>query len=685
MINRQLIEPSSIAIIGGSNDVSKPGGKIVKNILTGNFEGELFVVNKKEQEVQGIKCYPDVKELPDVELAILAIPAHFCVEAVDILANKKGTRAFIIISAGFSEHSKEGALIEKEIVRIIESVDGVLIGPNGIGILTPAYNGVFTEPIPQMNPNGVDLVSGSGATAVYILDSGMQKGLSFACVVSVGNSAQVGVEEVLEYMDLNFDPEKSSKIKLLYLEKIEKPEKLLKHASSLIKKGCKIAAIKSGSSEAGSRAASSHTGALASSDTAVDALFRKAGIVRCYGREELTNVGCAFVLPRASGKRFAVITHAGGPAVMLTDTLSKNGLEIPEIKNEYISFLLDELFPGSSVSNPIDFLATGTAEQLGTILEYVNKKFEEIDAMVVIFGSPGLFKIFDVYELLHAKMMKSQKPIYPVLPSVEVASEEINNFISKGNVYFSDEVILGEALGKIYGTPEPAGEATLLKDIDTKKIREVIDNSSDGYLSPDDVQVLIDACNIPRVKEQVVSDKTALLEAARSASYPLVMKVVGPVHKSDVGGVTLNIDNDEFLMSEFDRMMKIKEATGVLLQPMLSGIELFMGANYEPPFGHLILCGLGGIFIEILKDVASGLAPLNKKEAHNMVQSLKSYKLFKGARGQEPIDEELFVDIMLRLSTLLHHAPEIKELDFNPLLAKGKQIVVVDSRIRIAK
>ncbi len=684
MINRELLAPKSIVIVGGSNDVHKPGGKIVKNIVAGNYKGDLHIINRKEKEVQSIKCLNDVNDLPDVELAILAIPAKFCVETVDILANQKSTKAFIIISAGFSEHSKEGAAIEKQIVDIVNSVNGVLIGPNGIGVLTPAYNGVFTEPIPRTDAKGVDLISGSGATAVFILESGIQKGLSFASVFSVGNSAQMGVEDILQYMDETFDKDKSSTIKMLYVENISNPQKLLKHASSLIRKGCKIAAVKAGSSDAGSRAASSHTGALASSDAAVDALFKKAGIVRCYGRDELVTVACAFTQPKAKGKRFAVVTHAGGPAVMLTDTLSKNGIEVPEIKNDYTNFLLDELFPGSSVSNPIDFLATGTAQQLGTIIEYVNKKFDEIDAMVVIFGTPGLFKLFDVYDTLHIKMMNSKKPIYPVLPSTGVAAAEVEEFVKKGNIFFPDEVTLGNALGKIYNTLPPADDEPPV-DVDSTKIREIIDNCDNGYLSPDDVQNLIDACDIPRVKEYVADNKDDLMKVVKDVDYPLVMKVVGPVHKSDVGGVTLNIDNDALLVSEFERMMKIKDAKGVLLQPMLSGIELFMGANYENPFGHLILCGLGGIFIEIMKDVAGGLAPLSREQALSMVRSLKSYKLFKGARGKEPIDENIFVDIMLKLSALLHYAPEIKELDFNPLLAKGKQITVVDSRIKVEK
>jgi len=225
----------------------------------------------------------------------------------------------------------------------------------------------------------------------------------------------MGVEEIVKYMDENFDVEKDPKVKLLYLETIDKPQMLLKHAASLIRKGCRIAAIKAGSSEAGSRAASSHTGALAGSDVAVDALFRKAGIVRCYGREDLISVASVFMRPELKGKRIAIIAHAGGPAVMLTDALSNGGMEVPAISGAAADKLKAELFPGSSVANPIDFLATGTAEQLGTIIDYVENDFDNIDAMVVIFGTPGLFEIFDVYEVLNEKMKTCQKTHFPCI------------------------------------------------------------------------------------------------------------------------------------------------------------------------------------------------------------------------------------------------------------------------------
>ncbi|MGE5318040.1 MAG: CoA-binding protein, partial [Chloroflexota bacterium] len=263
MINQQLINPKSIVVIGGSNDVTKPGGKVLKNLLDNNFPGKLYVTNPKETEIQGIKCYQDPADLPEVDLAILAIAAKYCPATVDILAHTKNTRAFIIFSAGFHEESEEGAKLEKQIVDTINSVNGCLIGPNCIGMMNHHHTSVFSLPIPRMEPHGVDFISGSGATAVFIMESGMMNGLSFGSVYSVGNSAQMGVEDVLQYLDETFDPDQSSRVKLLYVESINKPELLLKHATSLINKGCQIAAIKSGSSSAGSRAASSHTGALA--------------------------------------------------------------------------------------------------------------------------------------------------------------------------------------------------------------------------------------------------------------------------------------------------------------------------------------------------------------------------------------------------------------------------------------
>jgi acetyltransferase len=532
---------------------------------------------------------------------------------------------------------------------------------------------------------GIDFISGSGATAVFIMEAGIPKGLTFSSVYSVGNSAQMGVEDILEYLDTSFDPKTSSRIKLLYIESVNKPDKLLKHASSLIRKGCHIAAIKSGGSEAGSRAASSHTGALASSDVAVEALFRKAGIVRCNGREELATVAAIFMHPELKGRRIAIITHAGGPAVMLTDSLSNNKLEVPTIEGPRAKELLEKLYAGSSVANPIDFLATGTAEQLGHIIDACEKDFDNVDAMAVIFGSPGLFPVYDVYDLLDRKMKECKKPIYPILPSVINVKDEIAHFLAKGRVNFPDEVVFGNALAKVYHTPKPQDEQPKLPLVNVNEIRRIIDSVGNGYLSPEKVQQLLDAAGITRAGEAVVISAESAVKSAQTLGFPVVMKVVGPVHKSDVGGVVLNIKDAEAVTREFNRMIRIKDTTAILIQPMLSGVELFVGAKREDKFGHMVLCGLGGIFIEVLKDVNAGLAPVAPLEAMDMIRRLKGYKILQGVRGQEPVNELHFAEMVSRVSALVMTAPEIFEMDLNPLLGRRDKVVAVDARIRIEK
>ena len=686
MINRELLDPRSIVVIGGSNNVHKPGGAIVRNIIQGGYQGILRIVNPKEDEVQGIKVFHDARELPPTELAVLVIPAKLCPDTVELLARDKGTKAFIIISAGFGEETHAGALMEQRILDTCQQYGSSLIGPNCIGLLNRQHHSVFTQPIPKLSPQGVDFVSGSGATAVFILESAVIKGLQFNSVWSIGNGKQIGIEDVLQYMDETFDAQHDSRVKLLYIENIANPDKLLFYASSLIRKGCRIAAIKAGSSESGSRAASSHTGAIASSDSAVEALFRKAGIVRCHSREELTTVGCIMTLPPLTGKRFAIVTHAGGPGVMLTDALSKGGLEVPKLEGEAAEELKGKLFPGSSVANPIDILATGTAEQLGTVIEYCEHQFDNIDAIAVIYGTPGLTTLYEAYEVLHQKIQECRKPIFPILPSLHTAGPEVAEFLAKGHVNFSDEVTLATALSHIMSTPAPAPPEVQLYGIDIPRLNKIIMGiEENGFLPPDTVREILSCAGIPIVPEMVSSSKDELISFAQQVGFPVVAKVVGPVHKSDVGGVTLNIRTPEHLALEFDRMMQIQNATGVMVQKMVKGTELFIGAKYEERFGHVVLCGLGGIFVEVLKDVQSGLAPLSYGEAYSMIHSLRGYKIIKGTRGQKGLNEQKYAEIIVRLSTLLRFATEIKEMDINPLLADDKEVVAVDARILIEK
>ena len=680
-MNKKLIAPRSIAVIGASENTAKPGGKVLENLLQGNFAGPIYAVNKKPVGVKGAIYVSQLEDLPPVDLAILAIPASACLEVVNVLG-QRGTGGFIIFSAGFGEAGSEGVAHEKALVDAVNRHGATLIGPNCVGIINKHYKGAFTTPIPQYTANGCELISGSGATAVFIMEAAESTGLKFSNVYSIGNGAQTGVEEILEYLDQTFDPASSPRIKLLYLENISNPKKFLTHAVSLIDKGCHIAAIKAGFSEAGSRAASSHTGAMATSDAVIRALFKKGGIVYCSSREELINTACVWQNKPLRGKNIAIITHAGGSAVMLTDALTSLGMQVPPIPEEKGALLLPKLHPGSSVANPIDFLATGTAKQLGQIITFC-EDLEEIDGMAVVFGSPGLFNVADVYEMLDRKMKKCSKPIYPVLPSLVNAAQEIKHFLAKGHVNFSDEVSLGRALAYVHGCPAPSYGHGQLAEINVAEIKQIVAAAPNGYLDADSVNHILQLAGIAVARQEVCKTLPDVIAACENLNFPLVLKVVGPVHKTDVGGVSLNINSEVFLTKEFYRLMAIPGAEAVLLQEMASGHEMYCGAAKKEPFGHLILCGLGGIFVEILEDVAQGLAPLNVEEATAMVRSLKVYPLFKGYRGKPGINEAAFVDAVVRIATLVNQVPEIAELDVNPFKCNAQSVVAVDARMRI--
>ncbi len=684
MISNALLNPSSIVVVGGSNDCSKPGGKVLFNIIANKFSGELFAVNPKESNVQGVPCFSTCSELPKVDLAIIAVAAKYVEETIRVLAYEKNCKGFILFSAGFSETGAAGASLEKRCTEIVEEVGGTLIGPNCIGIITEKYKGVFAGPIPDYDVHGCDCVSESGATMVYILEMAIPRGLKFKTIFSIGNSAQIGVEDILEFWDETFDPLTSSKIKLLYMEKVTNPQRFLKHARSLINKGCRIAAIKAGATDEGSRAVSSHTGSLSGSNIAVSALFRKAGVIRCSSRIELVYMAAIFTFPPLTGNRIAVITHAGGPGVMLTDELIKGGMQVPRIEGAKADALLSELYAGSSVANPIDFLATGTAAQLGKILDAVENDFDGIDASVVVFGTTGMWRVDDVYKVLHEKMNASKKPIFPILPSGIQAAEEVSMFHAMGHVNFTDEVSFGYVLSRIFRREKTFEEEALLP-VNTVRIREVINRNQSGYLPPSAIVELFHAADIKMAKQKSVFSIKEMLAATSEFQFPMVMKVVGPVHKSDVGGVRLNINTIAEAEVIFNELMCIEGAASVLVQEQKSGTEVFIGASKEEPFGHVILCGLGGIFIEVFKDITSAIAPVGKDEASSMIRHLKSYPIIQGTRGREGVNERLFVDAILKLSALLNAAPEIKELDINPLMGTANDLVAVDARILIER
>ncbi|MBQ0006174.1 MAG: acetate--CoA ligase family protein [Alistipes sp.] len=686
MINKELLNPSEIVVVGGSTNLRTIGGATLKN-LKDTYSGIIYVVNPQETgTVQECKSFHSIHDIPSVECAILCIPSNECPDAVDELVNIKGCKAIIILSGGFRESGPEGALAEDKIKTICEKSEVSLFGPNSTGLITPVYAGTFRKPIPELHPNGAILISASGSTIVYILETAQHLGLPVKSVFSVGNSAQNGVEDILQYIDINCSEKNAPTVLMLYIESIAHPDILLKHSSSLISKGAKICAIKAGTSDSGSKAASLHTGAIASSDKAVNALFHKAGIVRCFSRTELVFVASAMMLPELKGKRIAVITSAGGPAILQTDFFSASGMEIPKIEGSAADALLTKLNTGSSVSNPIDIMTDGTADQLAEVIDFCQNDCPQIDAMTVIWGGLEAGGNEDVYDVLLSKLKTCTKPIYIVMASTLITSDRTTSFHQKGAITFPDEVFLAKALKKISESHNFQSENISLPPVDRHRIREVINNNGSGHLQPEQVQILLDAAGIPRVKEASAYSVDEALEAVREiGGYPLVMKVVGPEHNYLSSGTTLNVREDLIMKNEFERMMKIPGADCVLFQKMLSGIEIFIGAKKEGNFGHLVMCGMGGVFVETLNDISIGLAPFSKEEVDSMIKSLKAYPILRGLSRGNGINLNLLNETIRRVSALCLAAPEIEEFDINPMLGDRDSLMSVNARITLKK
>lgn len=681
MISSKLIKPASIVVVGGSENTFKPGGKLLSNLIKGGFNN-LSVINPGSDYVQGIRSYPDFESAPIADLAILAIPAKLCFHAVKALT-ARGVEAFIIVSAGFSEFDKDGKKTEEEIARFASENNISILGPNCIGIINEYYKGVFTLPLPEFNPKGIDFFSSSGSVAVFTIEAGMKIGMQFAAIYSVGNAACIKIEDLLEYHDHNYDPEKNSAILMIYIEQISDADKFIRHCRSLINKGCRIIGVKSGNTDAGMRAASSHTGALASPGMFTNAVFRKAGIIQCESRQEMLTVAGVLFYGAPVGSNVAVITHAGGSGVMAADALEKNGMKVPEISGNTADQLLSILHAGSSVSNPIDFLATGTAEQLGTIIDFCNDRFDNIDEIIVIFGSPGLFDVAPVYELLSKKIDNSTKPIYPVLPSPINTEEATKNFTENNKLFFADEVTLAKAIAKIYNTTplfeyDPVNRLRI-----DQSISSILKSNKGKFLKPEDVSKILGYAGIKTVPEYIAYSESEIKDIVNKLGFPVVLKAVGPLHKSDTGGVILNIATLDAAIDSFRKIMKLPETKACLVQPMIRGIELFAGAKRDDIAGHLIMFGMGGVDLEIMQDTKSSLAPLSEKEVNYMIKHLKSYPILKGYRGKKGIDTGQFSKIIIRLSNMLEVIPEISEIDLNPLIANEKGIYAVDCRIRI--
>lgn len=681
MLAKALVNPKSILVVGGSNNVDHLGGSVLKNLIDCGFKGELCVLNPKRERVQGIRSYPVPEEVPDIELAIFAIPAGEIYPIMQILIEQKGTRAYLVYSAGFSELDEEGKRLEKEILELVEESGSCLLGPNNIGMVNTNYAGIFTKPIPKLDPKGVDFVSGSGATAVFTLEAARQTGLTFNCLITVGNSAQIGIEEVLEHWDETHDQGEGSQVKMIYMETVRKPRKFLKHCVSLRQKGCRIVALKSGSTPKGSEAAASHTGALASPDLFVQSLLEKAGVIRCHSRYALVTIAGLLQLSKESVTKIVVITHAGGPGVILTDHLVRYGLDVPNLDMRHKKVLKDFLNPGAAVGNPIDLLATGTADQLREVIEYCDEKVGQVDGIAVIFGSPGLGSVHEAYQVIRSKMFACHKPLFPVLPSVVNLKHEIDEFVKEGHVAFFDESLLGRGLGKIAKTPVPHKNVPELPQETSQKIRSMISRLPSGFIEDREAFNLIEFLGIETPEQVFIPLDRHILCLPSNMRYPVAVKATGIMHKTDHRALELNICSDKELADAQKRLAGLKGAKGLMVQEIHLGTELYVGSQSIPNYPPLVVFGAGGIFLESFHDIAQSLAPIDPDEAVTRIKSLKIHPVLEGSRGQAPVDIAKYAHIISLISQLVCAEPRIVELDLNPLIAGPRSITAVDVRI----
>ncbi len=676
----KLLNPRSIVVVGGSEDLSKPGGLLLKNILTKGFPGDLLVVHPKSPQIQGVKAYPSITELPLVpELALIAIPAQYVLAALEELG-QLGTKAVVVLSSGFGEVSEEGKAEENRLAETADQYGILLLGPNCSGVVSHAHASKFTGFPPMLVEGGIDFISGSGATVDFLAEQAFRRGLPFGTFLTIGNSAQTGVTDLLALFDQRHG-EYGSNLKILYLESIQKPAEFLQHARSLRQKGCLMAGIKAGTTEAGSRAAASHTGAMVSDDTAVQALFDKAGIIRVQSRMELIDVANALVCAKGKydGRRVCVVSDAGGPGVLLADELNRQGFSVPQLKESTQRMIAAVLHPGAGVSNPIDCLPSRTGAMIAEIFAILNREEAgNIDYIAFITGDSGLSDIWANYQAVAEAMETSDIPIFPSFCAAISTREKLKRFRQLGKSYFEDEVYMARAMGKMLKRPRLSTPPGSLPGYDHDHIASLLTRQH-GALSPDLTQAVLSAAGLRFPAQQTVTCRAGLAQV--ELPFPWALKVAGPLHKSDLGGVKLGIASLAEAEQAWDTLMQIEGAQGCLVQPMVSGSEVILGVKRDALYGSLVAFGLGGIYTEALKDVNFCLAPLSEVEALKMIKSLRTYPILEGMRGQLGMDTRLLADWIMRIGKLASDFPQIQEMDLNPVKGFGDQLFVVDARL----
>ena len=688
-----MFRPKSVAVIGASSKELSIGNRVIKNLLDFGFRGDIFPINPKADEIRGLKAYPSILECPDhIDVVHMVIPAKFVPQAMED-CGKKGVKNVIINSGGFSETGPEGEAIEKDFLAKAEQYGIRVLGPNCQGVINTdpdirAYcNFTFTYP----DQGFISIVALSGGVAEVIHQAFSQMGVGTRIYASNGNACDVTIPEIIRYLG----EDEGTRVIVTYVEGLRDAETFRDVAREVAARK-PILAMKAGRTMEGAKAAASHTGGLAKEDIATDLIFKKAGILSFRDEGELIQAAAAFATqPIPKGNRVGIITNTGGPAVIATDVMVGGGLTLPPLSEKTESVLKETLFPEASVANPVDVLATGTAGHYRACLDAMMAD-DSFDCVYVNFVTPFFVDNESIAREIVEVNRQGIKPMVCNLMTNRQEWTEVVKILKEGGVPCYS--LPGEAAramvalvnySRLKGR-EP-GEVKSFTDVDragAAKIFERAKSAGKSYLAAEEVYAILDAYKIPTADWRVAADAEEAAKAAAEIGFPVVVKAdaASIVHKSDEGGVAVDLADEAAVTAAVDEMKQRFDAADLrfLVQKyMPGGLELIMGARAEEGLGHAVMFGLGGIFVEITKDVVFELTPVASGEADEMLAGIKGAALLDGARGRKGIDKARASEIIQRLSLLLTDLPEIQEMDLNPLMAFPDGVYAVDARIAL--
>ncbi len=689
-----FFQPDSVAVIGASRDPEKLGFAVLNNLKEGGYEGRLYPINPKAEEILGLKAYESVLDIEDpVGLAIIVVPSKI-VPHVLRECGEKGISAVVIITAGFREAGREGLERERELLDIAKEYDLRVIGPNCLGVIdtdTP-LNATFAAGMPPSGP--IAFMSQSGALGTAVLDIAMAGRIGFSKFVSLGNKADVSETDLLKAW--GEDP--SSRVILIYVEGLPDGQEFMRVARD-VTRNKPVVAIKSGVTKSGSRAVSSHTGSLAGSEEAYVAAFKQAGVTRAGSMEQVFDYALGFAYqPLLRGNRVGIVTNAGGPGILATDAVERAGLEIPRLSGETVQALKEYLPGAASAANPVDVLGDALADRYEHAIKLVLDD-SNVDSVIVIVTPQAMTEIESTAHVVGQLSQESDKPVLACFmgESRIDAGIRILREYDVPNYPFPERVAPALAAMESYRRekdrpvfePEPC-------EVCQPPVRELFSQVREqGRVSIGDAEAreVLEAYGFPVPESYLAETPEEAVEMAERIGYPVVLKIASPdiLHKTDVGGVKLNVNSPGDVRDAFDlivyrasRYVPDARVWGCLVQEMVrEGREILVGMNRDPQFGPLVAFGLGGIYVEALRDVAFRIAPFSQEEAREMIGEIRSYPLLAGVRGESPADHEAMVDALMRVSQLVTDFPEIVELDINPLTVfdEGQGAVAIDMRL----